>query len=459
MKGDKVKGLKTRSVSDTKMMSVRKKCEDARGGQEPIHEAGVTYLPKLSGQLAAEYSAYKMRAAFYEATGRTADAFIGMIQRVPASVSQASNLLDDVTGHGDSLYDFTRDVIEISLVSGLGGLLVDYTKPVDGITTVAQAQAAGLRPFLTLYSYQCIYGYWLHNKRLTRIVLEEHANVKVDSDTCEEVNYYKVLDIDEAGYYRQRTFQQVDNSNHEFIQIDDDFYPLINGIRLTEIPFSFIGCPNKLPTLLGVVNMNISHYLTTAEYENACHFIGSPTPILAGFGIGKSETITMGSHALTPDDPAAKAYFLQLDGNSLINLERNLERKEKSMAALGAHMLSNTVVDTTATSAALRSSGEFSVLAQLAHEVSKLLTWACTFMHRWGGLPDVTITLNTNFVPTTATPQDIMAWIAAAQSGNLSPQSVYENLKQGGVKLHGATFEDEAAAIGEQAPTMLGVIN
>jgi len=205
------------------------------------------------------------------------------------------------------------------------------------------------------------------------------------------------------------------------------------------------------------VNMNLSHYLTTAEYENACHFIGSPTPILAGFGIQPGESITMGGPALTPDDPAAKAYFLQLNGDSLVNLERNLERKEKSMAALGARMLSSDSIAVTATSDILRSTGEFSVLAQLAHSTGRLLSWACSFMQRWAGLPDVTIVLNTDFLPMVATPQDITAWIAAAQSGNMSAQSVYENLKQGGVKMHGATFEDEQAAIGEQPPMGLAV--
>jgi len=456
-KGDIVKGLKKRNSQYEKMMLVRKKCEDVRAGQEAVHQGGETYLPKLSGQGQQEYNAYKMRAEFYEATGRTADAFQGMIQREPAVLSVESPLLDDVTGDDEPLFDFTGDVLEMALVPGLGGILVDYSRPMDNISTMAQAQAAGLRPFLALYDYKCIYDYWMHKKSFTRVVLEEMEHVRTGPEEMECVTYYRVLDLDDFGYYRQRKFQQTEGVDDNFVQIDDDFYPMMNGAKMTEIPFSFVGCHDDLPPLLGLVNMNLSHYLTTAEYENACHFIGSPTPILAGFGIQPGESITMGGPALTPDDPAAKAYFLQLNGDSLVNLERNLERKEKSMAALGARMLSSDSIAVTATSDILRSTGEFSVLAQLTHSTGRLLSWACSFMQRWAGLPDVTIVLNTDFLPMVATPQDITAWIAAAQSGNMSAQSVYENLKQGGVKMHGATFEDEQAAIGEQPPMGLAV--
>jgi hypothetical protein len=43
------------------------RCEHAAEGQDEIHEYGIAYLPRLSGQTDEEYKAYKKRALFYNA--------------------------------------------------------------------------------------------------------------------------------------------------------------------------------------------------------------------------------------------------------------------------------------------------------------------------------------------------------------------------------------------------------
>ena len=128
------------------------------------------------------------------------------------------------------------------------------------------------------------------------------------------------------------------------------------------------------------------------------------------------------------------------------------------MSALGAKMLSDSVVAETATGASLRNTGEMSVLAQLSNEVSRVLSRACSFMHQWAGLQPVTIKLNTDYLPTKMTPQELQALVQAWQAGGISPQTLFNNLKQGEIIAQEVTFEDEQAQISEATPVLTAPI-
>src|SRR3954466_238835 len=57
------------------------RARDILAGEDQIKAAGVKYLPRLESQTDVEYANYVARAVFYNATGRTAEGFSGMIFR------------------------------------------------------------------------------------------------------------------------------------------------------------------------------------------------------------------------------------------------------------------------------------------------------------------------------------------------------------------------------------------
>jgi hypothetical protein len=65
------------------MMAAWSRARDVLGGEEAVKAAGEKYLVKLASQSDEEYQAYKMRAAFFNATARTLAGYIGMIFRKP----------------------------------------------------------------------------------------------------------------------------------------------------------------------------------------------------------------------------------------------------------------------------------------------------------------------------------------------------------------------------------------
>ena len=460
MNGDIVKNLNTRHPDSEEMLPIWDKCEDAREGQTAVHKKGETYLPRLSGQSDADYSAYKRRAVFYGAMSRTVDAFSGMILRVQPLTDNPSPLIEDVSNQDESLQEFTSDVLEEMLVCSFGGILVEHTPLSGDIITKAQAQAVGARPYLAMFDCDSIINWKLGGKRITQLVLEEDEYVATTEFEGGEQCFYRVLDLDEQGRYRQRKFIQSEKKLDEFMQVGDDIYPLMNGVPLKEIPFYFFGDCDELPLLIDLVDLNISHYMTTADLENGCHYTGIPQPWLAGVQLAEGTTLSVGGvNAWVFSDPQAKAEYLEFSGQGLGALEKRLELKEKQMAALGAKMLSDSVVAETATGASLRSTGEFSVLAQLSDEVSKVLSRACSFMHQWAGLQPVTIKLNTDYLPTKMTPQELQALVQAWQAGGISPQTLFNNLKQGEIIAQEVTFEDEQAQISEATPVLTAPIS
>lgn len=455
MNGDTVKKLDTRHPDSEKLLPIWEKCEDCREGQTAIHKGGIKYLPRLSGQSDADYNAYKHRSVFYGAMSRTVDAFIGMIMRVAPTVDKPSPLLDDVTNCDDSLAEFIAEVLEEMLVCTFGGILVEHSPLSSDSSTLAQAQASGSRPYLALFDCDSIINWKMDGKQFAQLVLEEDEYIPKSEFEGEERCFYRVLDLDGSGNYRQRKFIKSDKKSDEFIQVGDDIYPLMNGSPLREIPFYFFGEPDDLPLLIDLVDLNISHYMTTADLENGCHFTGIPQPWLAGVQLQDGETLSVGGvNAWAFPDPNAKAQYLEFSGQGLGALEKRIELKEKQMSALGAKMLSDSVVAETATGASLRSTGEFSVLAQLSDSISKVMSRACSFMHAWAGLQPVEIKLNTDYLPTKMTPQELQAFVQAWQAGAISPQTLFNNLKQGELIAEGVTFEDEQAQIAEAAPVL-----
>ena len=59
------------------------RARDVLAGEDAVKTAGEKYLPRLASQTDDEYKSYKARAAFFNASARTAEGFIGLVCRLP----------------------------------------------------------------------------------------------------------------------------------------------------------------------------------------------------------------------------------------------------------------------------------------------------------------------------------------------------------------------------------------
>ena len=112
------------------------RARDVFAGEDAVKAAGVRYLPRLDSQTDDEYLAYKSRAAFFNAMGRTVDGFGGLIfrreptVRLPEKSSGVGVALatgvDDLDLLGTSLTAYAKNVLNEVVVVGRCGTLVDW---------------------------------------------------------------------------------------------------------------------------------------------------------------------------------------------------------------------------------------------------------------------------------------------------------------------------------------------
>jgi hypothetical protein len=372
------------------------------------------------------------------------------------------NIIADVTMGGLSLHQFAEVISEEVITIGRCGVLVDYP-PIVNAVTLAQAQAQGARPYATMYDAESIINWKtgrINNvEQLTLVVLEEENEIAVDEFESKCEPQWRVLDLGDGGIYRQRVFRK--DKRGEFILVDE-VYPKINGRPLNKIPFEFFGvrdnspCVDK-PPLLDLVDVNLSHYRTTADYEHGLHFTGLPTPVVTGYySDDKSASLRIGSGTawLLPD-PQSKAFYLEFTGQGLGELREALRSKEAMMATLGARILApEKRAAESAQTANIHRSSENSVLASIAQSISIGLTHVMEYLRDWSGVTgDVKVELNRDFIPNSMTAQDLDSLVKAWQSGSISHQTLFDNLVAGDIIMQDVSFDDEMERIATMPAT------
>lgn len=447
------------------MLPKWERCRDALAGQDAVHAAGQKYLPKLTDQEPAEYEAYLQRTGFYPASGRTWQGLLGLVFRQSPQTEApeaAMALVDDVTLAGNSAEAFAREILgEIETV-GRYGVLVEYPRVAQQPGSLAEASSQNLRPYATGYKAESIINWRVERvrnvMRPTLVVLSETHKTAGMFVTSHEEQLRVLMLLD--GQYVQQVWRKPEKSGDWTLL--EQIVPLRDGAPLNFIPFYPFGSEeNSLtcqePPLLDLVNVNLSHYRTTADLEHGAHFTGLPTPFIAGVQLGENEKIRIGSSsAIVSADPQAKASYLEFTGQGLSALEKLLDRKEAQMAAIGARMLmpEKAAVEAAET-VAMRHNGENSVLAGQANLISSGVEAVLNFMRDWSGIPgEITFRISTDFLPARMGPQELDALVKSWQAGAISKRTLFSNLQMGEIVEPGKTFEEEEAEAAEDAPQL-----
>jgi hypothetical protein len=438
------------------------RCRDVFNGADAVKAKKMLYLPPLEGHVAdgvsgaRAYEAYLKRALFYPAMARTVQGLIGLAFTKPPSVLNVPEAfqrhLYDITQTGTTLIGYGINATQEVLITGRAGTLVDMTEE-PGVQT---------QPYWVLYRAEDIINWRIQRiggKRvLIRVVLREEIEVDHPDDVFvpQFRQQYRVLELVD-GIYQVTIYRQDEKDQTKFIP-GPTYRPLRRGQPLTFIPFVF-HTPTGIepecahPPLLDLVDVNLSHFRTSADLEHGAHFTGLPTPYITGHSLAAGEALGIGSgQAWVIPDPQARVGMLEFTGQGLGALERMLESKRLMMATLGARLLETaTPRGEAAETVRLRRAGDMSALALLANAMSRGLTQALVWHLYWAGLEeedanDVEVTLNPDLLER-LTADEVRALVAAWQAGTISHQTVYDNLQRGGWTRQGVTFEEELADI------------
>jgi hypothetical protein len=441
-----------------------KRCRDAYSGSDAVKDAGEAYLPRLGDQTDLEYKAYKTRALWYGATKRTVQGLSGAVMRKEPAITlkneELKQDLENVTLNGVSLSAFAKTVIEETLQVGRCGVLCDMSDD-------AAIPASERRPYWSFYAAEAIKNWHTEIRGgvpvLVKVVLYEESEQQKGADEFEYEckPQYRVLRLNAEGNYEVQVYTKAAGAEAtkegEWIP-GPVTIPQRRGAPLKYIPFVFIN-PTSVtpeiedPPLIDLVDVNLSHYLTSADLEHGRHFCGLPT--VWATGIPADTKMKVGSSVvLTSSDPNARFGILEFTGKGLGALETGTESKERQMAVLGARLLeqqkpaveSNDTIVT-------RTAGERSILQSLCQTIGQALTQVLRWHADWKGDTvddEMVIALNQDFVNAEMPTDLLLALLQAVQSGQISWETFYFNLEKGEITRPGVDAETEKALIEEQ---------
>ena len=443
---------------------------DCVSGQDAIHAGGIKYLPKLHAEKDDDYKARRARSDFFNATWRTISGLSGMafrkepIYTVPAAIEP---YLHDIDMAGLTASAFARGLVEEVLESGRAGVLVDYPPMPANVESITKAadEAQGLRPKMLFYDAKTIRNWHYARRRnawaLVMVVLGEDAPIPGKDEweeTCEP--RYRVLDLDEKGFYRQRLFRVNERGEDELVE--GPIYPTMNLKKLDYLPFRINGRNGmsariEEPPTINLVNLNIAHYQINSDYRHGLHFTGLPTAVVSGYTPADEKAVlTIGATAawIFPD-PQAKAAYLEFTGQGLGALKEALADLEMRMALLGARMIADeTAQAETLGATQIKRAGENGVLASIVIGVSQCMEWALGVMAEWAGAGGkVEYAINREFMPVPMGAQELTALVGAWQAGGLSDGELFDMFKRGDIIAADKTLEEHQAEI-DKAPPM-----
>jgi hypothetical protein len=438
-----------------------KRCRDAVCGQDALHAAGEAYLPKLKAEDGEDYKARKLRSDFFNASWRTIAGLTGMAFRKPPVVDLPKSIepfLNDIDLAGRSMASFAEMMVEEVLEVSRCGIMVDYPQLPENVSAIslAAAEQMGMRPSLKFYPAESIrnwrYSTVGNRKVLVMVVLGEVGEIRNGEFEVKHEERFRVLDLDEAGSYRQRVFA-VREGKDILLEV---IYPLKRGKPMLELPFAILGASGKGsdiddPSLIDLIDANIAHYQVNSDYRHGLHFTGLPTLFLAGVvqEEGAGPFYIGGQAAITSNHPDAKAMFVEYTGQGLGAVERALAGLERRMAVLGARMIADESRQAETLGATqIKRQGENSILSRIVIAVSNACEWALGIMAEWVGASGaIKYEINREFTPIMMDAQQLTAMVGAWQAGGLSGSELFDVLQRGDIIDGEKSFEEHQEEI------------
>ena len=432
-------------------------------GEDAIKAGAELYLPRLDSQTDADYKAYKERACFFNATGRTLEGFLGLLfRRNPeikypnqaASTSGVNTLFPQgVDLAGTSLNVYCKNVALSVLTVGRVGTLVEWDDE-SNHAFVCRYEAEDIINWQTIRA---------NGRRLVSlVVLKENVEVIDPANIFVPILKlnYRVLLLEKVGteyQYVSELWEQVTEGDKSTYKPTSRIVPLRNGKPLPFIPFVFHGPRDSSPDvepapLAQMIPVNMDHYRLDADYKHGLHFTALPTPYATGFD--KANDLKIGSQtAWISDTAGATAGFLEFKGAGLSSFVEALNRDERQLSVLGSRMLEDTKrVGETVEAIELRQAGENSVLQTLAFSLSASLTTVLRYVSWWElqtelESGDVNVAINSDFTEKGMTSLELTAVVAAWQGNAISTETMFDLFRKGEILPVGRTDAEEKELI------------
>jgi len=395
---------------------------DCYMGERAVKARADLYLPRLTGQTPSEYHAYKQRATFYSIVARTVGALTGLAVQGDVAIAgnkETTRQMEDAP-HGMQLFESSSRTVSELLLQGRYGILLD---------SPTESRSVGLYGYVS----DAIINWTVDGAgHYTMVVLEETRMVTDANNQFKRTvePMYRVLQM-LNGQYTVTTYdkdsKQIDRVVPKFNGRSLDFIPfftaMADGVRagITKSPME------------DMVNVNLSHYRTSADLEHGRHFVGLPTPVITGADISGKLRIG-GSQAWVLPEKDAKAYFMEFKGEGLSSLEKALAEKEAQLSSLSSSVISRSIRGSESPEAIrLRMSSETASLFTIVKttQTFQTLIWN-TKSELEGNKRDISLNFPTQFISGQLSAEEVSKYSKVYLEGGLSVTDYVAILRRGG---------------------------
>ncbi|TFW15956.1 DUF4055 domain-containing protein [Duganella callida] len=367
------------------------------GGTKAMRAAGTDFLPKFPAESQEAYDFRKKTSTLYNATGRTIE---NMAAKPFAEATTVRDIeepgktwLENIDLCGNNVTVFAHKLLQAGLAYGLTHILVDMPTTVDKdgkalYPTKAAEQSAGVRPYLVHITPKQILG-WRSTRgadgqeslaMLRFMESVEENNGEFGTKTIAQI---RVLTPTTWATYRKVEKPTSGQAAEEW-SLDKSGPVSLGKVPLVTFYTKRTGFMTAVPPLLDMADLNIKHWQSSSDQDSILHT--ARVPVLAISGVQDDDKIEIGPKAFLRLPIGAEAKYIEHSGAAIEAGRLSLKDLEDQMRAMGAELLVESQVATTATQNNIEDGEAKSQLKLMVEGEEDALDNAITLMHEWVGL-------------------------------------------------------------------------
>lgn len=444
--------------------------EHIRAGAEAVRTEGTVYLPKYDGEsengYAARLASAPWRPEFTDALrSMVAKPFTSEVKLAGDPPPDIKAVSEDIDGQGNNLHVFAREVFESGVAAGLHGIYVTFP-PADGVRTLADEKAAGLRPYwVSLRALDIVACYVRVVGGKTKI---EHMRLREDAVVRngfeeEVIERVRVLELDDNGQPTSCLWEKR-HGEKDWTQ-----GPVIKLRGVTELPVVLFftarreGHYRVRPPLIDLAEMQMEIYRAGARKEEVLTYAGSP--MLKGKGMSPppeppepphgmkrwaktgASPVVVGPKTVLYAPPGLEGVptdwdFIQPNAANITEIREDLSDTIDDFRRLALQPTTARSGVLTATGEAIQGAKAHSAIESWANKLKDALEQALVYTCQWLKLqPNVEVFVHTDFGVDIDGGQDMAELLKARQAGEISRETYWDELRRRG-KL-GPQFDPE----------------
>ncbi|MCP4262019.1 MAG: DUF4055 domain-containing protein [Planctomycetes bacterium] len=399
-----------------------KRVRDSIEGQDAIHKAGETYLPKTSGMVkndtdGTQYAAYRDRGRFYDLVQNAENGILGLaFSKTPEIDIPVDEV---VTIDGKTITELAKSQTRESLETGRGIMVVD-------------APEGGGDPYITEYQCESLTDWAVDDRDKSKLIAAKFTEQAYEAD-----DVYKSEPKDQTREYRLiddkpvvRVLDEHDNQIGEEISLPGD-----------KLPIFFAGSVDTSPDidpipLLPIANASIAIYQLSADYRHGLFMTSQGTPWVTGIDEdqwGKILEQGMGSSALWWLGDAGSAGYLEKSGNGTEDIHTAMMDEKANAESYAVAMTEKGGIES-AEALRIRAASQHATIYTVMDSVSSAIVQAVTCMAEWGGNKsgDVVFELSADFSAGAVSDAMLNSINSAINSGNLPREIAFQYARQVG---------------------------